>query len=63
MTCQGLEDQYKLAVNDLLQVLVIDNEGYYPYMRPPLSKEIWFNNDVESTKKLKFKQWNGSERR
>jgi programmed cell death 8 (apoptosis-inducing factor) len=47
----------------LLQVLVIDNEGYYPYMRPPLSKEIWFNNDVETTKKLKFKQWNGSERR
>jgi programmed cell death 8 (apoptosis-inducing factor) len=46
-----------------LQVLVIDNEGYYPYMRPPLSKEIWFNNDGESTKKLKFKQWNGSERR
>lgn len=44
------------------KVLVIDNEGYYPYMRPPLSKEIWFNNDVETTKELKFKQWNGSER-
>ncbi|XP_021940582.1 apoptosis-inducing factor 1, mitochondrial isoform X2 [Zootermopsis nevadensis] len=44
------------------KVLVIDNEGYYPYMRPPLSKEMWFNDDVEATKKLRFKQWNGSER-
>ncbi|KAJ4435632.1 hypothetical protein ANN_18248, partial [Periplaneta americana] len=43
-------------------VLVIDNDGYYPYMRPPLSKEMWFNDNAEATKKLKFKQWNGSER-
>jgi programmed cell death 8 (apoptosis-inducing factor) len=47
----------------LFQVLVIDSEGYYPYMRPPLSKEMWFNDDAEATKKLRFKQWNGSERR
>ncbi|KAG5887362.1 hypothetical protein JTB14_018377 [Gonioctena quinquepunctata] len=44
------------------KVLVISNEGFYPYMRPPLSKEIWFNDDKESVKKLIFKQWNGSER-
>jgi programmed cell death 8 (apoptosis-inducing factor) len=31
-------------------------------MRPPLSKEMWFNEDAESVKKLIFKQWNGSER-
>lgn len=29
-----------------------------PYMRPPLSKEIWRNAGSE----LKFKQWNGAER-
>lgn len=31
-------------------------------MRPPLSKEIWFNDNEESVKNLVFKQWNGSER-
>jgi apoptosis-inducing factor 1 len=34
-----------------------------PYMRPPLSKEIWHRknlpNDVEN---LSFQQWNGQER-
>ncbi|XP_018319702.1 apoptosis-inducing factor 1, mitochondrial [Agrilus planipennis] len=30
-------------------------------MRPPLSKEIWFNEEDEASK-LVFKQWNGSER-
>ncbi|CAG9823210.1 unnamed protein product [Phaedon cochleariae] len=44
------------------KVLVISNESFYPYMRPPLSKEIWFNDDKDSVKKLIFKQWNGSER-
>lgn len=31
-------------------------------MRPPLSKEIWYNDDRVLMKNLKFKQWNGSER-
>ncbi|CAH0560097.1 unnamed protein product [Brassicogethes aeneus] len=44
------------------KVLVVSEEAYYPYMRPPLSKEIWFNDDKDSVKKLIFKQWNGSER-
>ncbi|XP_074037767.1 apoptosis inducing factor isoform X1 [Leptinotarsa decemlineata] len=44
------------------KVLVVSNEPFYPYMRPPLSKEIWFNDDKESVKKFIFKQWNGSER-
>ncbi|XP_019865849.2 apoptosis-inducing factor 1, mitochondrial isoform X2 [Aethina tumida] len=44
------------------KVLVVTEENYYPYMRPPLSKEIWYNDDSDSAKKLIFKQWNGSER-
>ncbi|XP_050297937.1 apoptosis-inducing factor 1, mitochondrial isoform X2 [Anthonomus grandis grandis] len=44
------------------KVLIISNEPYYPYMRPPLSKEIWFNEDNDVSKRLIFKQWNGSER-
>lgn len=46
------------------KVMVITNEYEMPYMRPPLSKELWFynSNDAEDTKNLKFRQWNGVER-
>lgn len=41
------------------QVLIVSEEGHTPYMRPPLSKELWFNNNEEDTSRLRFKQWNG----
>lgn len=55
------------------KVLVITNETEMPYMRPPLSKELWLNADKNSAElnsssvinrgeKLMFKQWNGVER-
>lgn len=44
------------------KVLVISNELEVPYMRPPLSKEMWFNADTTASEKLRFKQWNGAER-
>ncbi|XP_057367402.1 apoptosis-inducing factor 1, mitochondrial-like isoform X2 [Daphnia carinata] len=44
------------------KVLVIGEENHLPYMRPPLSKELWFSDDPEVSNKLKFKQWNGKER-
>ncbi|KAL1505760.1 hypothetical protein ABEB36_005248 [Hypothenemus hampei] len=44
------------------KVLIVSNEPYYPYMRPPLSKEIWFNDELTLPTNLTFKQWNGSER-
>ncbi|XP_065207203.1 apoptosis-inducing factor 1, mitochondrial [Planococcus citri] len=45
------------------KVLVISNELYYPYMRTPLSKEIWFQDDKDDVlEKLNFKQWYGAER-
>ncbi|XP_037050553.1 putative apoptosis-inducing factor 1, mitochondrial isoform X2 [Bradysia coprophila] len=40
------------------KVMVITRENQMPYMRPPLSKEIWRNSGSD----LKFKQWNGAER-
>lgn len=46
-----------------LQVLIIGNEPFNPYMRPPLSKELFYNEDRTLAKSLKFKQWNASERR
>lgn len=42
------------------KVLVIGDEPYKPYMRPPLSKELWLADDA--AKQLSFKQWNGKER-
>ncbi|CAG2064473.1 unnamed protein product, partial [Timema podura] len=50
------------SIDPTAKVLVITNDGFYPYMRPPLSKEMWFNEDPGSTKQLHFKQWNGTER-
>ncbi len=44
------------------KVLVIGQEDYTPYMRPPLSKELWFSKDKEAIANLRFTQWNGKER-
>lgn len=37
-------------------------EEYKPYMRPPLSKDMWFTEDKSLTDQLKFKTWSGRER-
>lgn len=50
------------ALDPTAKVLVISNESFFPYMRPPLSKEMWFNEGPQLTKPLVFKQWNGTER-
>uniref|UniRef100_A0A1B0CTJ1 Putative programmed cell death protein n=1 Tax=Lutzomyia longipalpis TaxID=7200 RepID=A0A1B0CTJ1_LUTLO len=42
------------------KVMLITDELEMPYMRPPLSKEIWQNTDTSG--KLSFRQWNGVER-
>ncbi|XP_056313604.1 apoptosis-inducing factor 1, mitochondrial isoform X4 [Danio aesculapii] len=44
------------------RVLIITEESDLPYMRPPLSKELWFSDDPKVTETLRFKQWNGKER-
>ncbi|XP_077983754.1 apoptosis-inducing factor 1, mitochondrial-like [Glandiceps talaboti] len=44
------------------KILIVTEENNLPYMRPPLSKELWFSDDKEAVKKLRFKQWNGKER-
>lgn len=48
------------------KVVVISNELEMPYMRPPLSKEIWLEpGDKQaqpSSRRLTFRQWNGVER-
>lgn len=41
--------------------MVISNESAMPYMRPPLSKEIWFDAQL-GVEQGRFKQWNGAER-
>ncbi|XP_017760262.1 PREDICTED: apoptosis-inducing factor 1, mitochondrial isoform X2 [Eufriesea mexicana] len=44
------------------KVLVITEEEDLPYMRPPLSKELWYNRDEKVDVQLLFKQWNGAQR-
>uniref|UniRef100_A0A8C5GJU0 Apoptosis-inducing factor 1, mitochondrial n=1 Tax=Gouania willdenowi TaxID=441366 RepID=A0A8C5GJU0_GOUWI len=44
------------------KVLIVTEEPDLPYMRPPLSKELWFSDDSSVTETLRFKQWNGKER-
>ncbi|KAM3836085.1 apoptosis-inducing factor 1, mitochondrial-like, partial [Diretmus argenteus] len=44
------------------RVLIVTEEPDLPYMRPPLSKELWFSDDPTVTDTLRFKQWNGKER-
>ncbi|CAL1536613.1 unnamed protein product [Lymnaea stagnalis] len=44
------------------KILVVGDEDSVPYMRPPLSKELWFNDDKEEVESLQFKQWNGKKR-
>ncbi|XP_076181494.1 apoptosis inducing factor isoform X2 [Ptiloglossa arizonensis] len=44
------------------KVLVITEESDFPYMRPPLSKELWYNTDRKISEQLLFKQWNGTQR-
>lgn len=60
------------------KIMVLSNEVETPYMRPPLSKELWFadeslngngtkakakiNSSQSDSEALTFKQWNGVER-
>ncbi|XP_038603948.1 apoptosis-inducing factor 1, mitochondrial [Tachyglossus aculeatus] len=44
------------------RVLIVSEDPDLPYMRPPLSKELWFSDDPQVTETLRFKQWNGKER-
>ncbi|GFO47582.1 Apoptosis-inducing factor 1, mitochondrial [Plakobranchus ocellatus] len=44
------------------KILVIGEEDSVPYMRPPLSKELWFNEDKAEVEQLQFRQWNGRKR-
>jgi len=44
------------------KILIVGDEDRLPYMRPPLSKELWFMTDKEAVDDLRFKQWNGRER-
>ena len=44
------------------KVLVVTEEEYKPYMRPPLSKDLWLTDEQELVKDKKFKQYNGKER-
>lgn len=44
------------------KILVIGEEDVLPYMRPPLSKELWFTGKEDTAQTLLFNAWDGKER-
>ncbi|XP_065357596.1 putative apoptosis-inducing factor 1, mitochondrial [Calliphora vicina] len=45
------------------KVLMVTDEQRKPYMRPPLSKELWYSaQDTPLSEDYRFKQWTGAER-
>lgn len=44
------------------KILIVGEENEIPYMRPPLSKDLWFNDDKEEVESMTFKQYNGKKR-
>ena len=51
------------ANDENAKVLLVTEEDYKPYMRPPLSKDLWMTDDEALVDKLRFKQYSGNERR
>lgn len=42
------------------KVLIVTQESYTPYSRPPLSKHLWLSNDHAAARELKFiAPWSG----
>ena len=42
------------------KILIVGEEGFTPYSRPPLSKQLWFNEDHEAARQLKYQAaWAG----
>ncbi|KAJ8298055.1 hypothetical protein KUTeg_024586 [Tegillarca granosa] len=51
-----------IRINDpKSKVLIIGSEDFMPYMRPPLSKELWFTEKRELVENFKFENWTGKE--
>ena len=46
----------------MAKILIVGDEEHLPYMRTPLSKEMWFMSDRAAVEQLRFAQWNGRER-
>ncbi|XP_015930256.1 apoptosis-inducing factor 1, mitochondrial [Parasteatoda tepidariorum] len=44
------------------KILMIGEEAFHPYMRPPLSKEMWFDPNEKNADSLSFTQWDGRSR-
>lgn len=44
------------------RIILIGDEATGPYLRPPLSKELWHSDPSEVRDTLKFKDWGGKER-
>jgi programmed cell death 8 (apoptosis-inducing factor) len=48
-----------LALEPEARVLIVGEEPYKPYFRPPLSKELWRNTEPDVSNTLEFVSWEG----
>jgi len=51
-----------LKADPQAEILMIGAEPHPPYMRPPLSKELWFNEDKVESSQMLFNDWSGNKR-
>ena len=38
----------------MAKILIIGDEEHLPYMRPPLSKELWYMEDKKAVEELRW---------
>jgi programmed cell death 8 (apoptosis-inducing factor) len=51
-----------LAQDPHADILIVGEEKEVPYMRPPLSKDLWFQEDSKLAAKLQFEDKKGNPR-
>ena len=51
MKTHNIPDFYR---DPLAKILIVGDEEHLPYMRPPLSKELWFMSDKKAVEELRF---------
>lgn len=39
---------------DFLQILIVSRDTFHPYFRPPLSKELWYEDDPDVGSNLTY---------
>ncbi|CAK9302707.1 unnamed protein product [Gordionus sp. m RMFG-2023] len=44
------------------KILIVSEEDEYPYIRPPLSKDLWYEIEDKLVDELRYKSWDGKQK-